>query len=57
MRRLTPSTLKDLLSASLLTVGFTLISSGIGIICGSGAGLIAGGIGVVVVQQWWTKTG
>lgn len=57
MRRLTPSKLKDLLSAGLLTAGFTLISSGVGIICGTGTGLVAGGIGFVVFQQWWTKSG
>lgn len=57
MRRLTPSMLKDFLSGSLLTGGFTLISAGVGIICGSGAGLMAGGIGLVALQQWWAKSG
>lgn len=57
MRRLTSAKLKDFLSGSLLTAGFTLISSGVGIICGTGTGLIAGGIGFVAFQQWWTKSG
>ena len=45
MRRFTPSVLKDLLSGCLLTGGFTVISAGIAMICGTGYGLIAGGIG------------
>lgn len=57
MRRLTPSVLKDLLSGTLLTGGFTVISAGIAVICGTGFGLIAGGIGLVALQQWWTKSG
>jgi hypothetical protein len=57
MRRLTPSKLKDLLSGAYLTAGFALISSGVGIICGLGTGLIAGGIGFVAFQQWWAKSG
>lgn len=57
MRRPTPSVLKDLLSGALLTGGFTVISAGIAVICGSGYGLIAGGIGLVALQQWWAKSG
>lgn len=57
MRRLTPSALKDFLSAGILTGGFTLISIGIGTICGTGAGELAGGVGLLVLQQWWTKSG
>jgi hypothetical protein len=57
MRRLTPSALKDFLSGSLLTGGFTLISIGVGMIGGSGAGLIVGGTGLVGLHQWWSKTG
>jgi len=56
LKRLTPLIQKDFLSGSLLTAGFTLISSGVGIICGTGTGLIAGGIGFVVFQQWWAKS-
>jgi hypothetical protein len=57
MRRPTPSALKDFLSTGLLTGGFTLISTGIGMICGPGTGLIAGGIALVTLHQWWAKTG
>ncbi|SEO83366.1 hypothetical protein SAMN05216267_104640 [Actinacidiphila rubida] len=57
MRRLTPTALKDLLSGVLLTGGFTVISTGIADLCGSGYGLIAGGIGLVGLQQWWAKSG
>jgi hypothetical protein len=56
MRRLTPSMLKDLLSTCLLTGGFTLISLGVGIIGGPGAGLIVGGALAVAFQQWWSKS-
>lgn len=57
MRRLTPSQLKDFLSGVLLTGGFTVISAGIAMVCSTGYGLIAGGLGLVAVQQWWSKTG
>jgi hypothetical protein len=57
MRRLTSSELKDFLSGVLLTGGFTLLSSGVGMIGGPGAGLIVGGIGLFGLQQWWSKTG
>lgn len=57
MRRHTLPKLQDFLSLGVLTGGFTLASTGIGMICGLGAGLIAGGIGVVALQQWWSKTG
>lgn len=57
MRRFTPSALKDLLSVCLLTGGFTVISAGIAMVCGTGYGLIAGGVGLVALQQWWCKTG
>jgi hypothetical protein len=57
MRRLTPSALKDFLSGVLLTGGFTVISAGIAVTFGTGVGLIAGGIGLVALQQWWTKSG
>lgn len=57
MRRLTPSALKDFLSGVILTGGFTLISVGVGMICGTGAGVITGGLGAVALQQWWAKSG
>lgn len=57
MRRLTPIVLKNFLSGTILTGGFTLISIGVGMIGGSGAGLITGGIGLFGLQQWWAKTG
>lgn len=57
MRRPTPSVLKDFLSAGILTGGFTLISIGVGMIAGSGAGLIVGGALAVAFQQWWSKSG
>lgn len=57
MRRLTPSVLKNFLSGGILTGGFTLISIGVGMIGGSGAGLITGGALAVAFQQWWSKSG
>jgi hypothetical protein len=57
MRRFTPSMLKDFLSGAILTGGFTLISVGVGMIAGSGAGLIVGGALAVAFQQWWTNSG
>lgn len=57
MRRFTPAQQKDFLSGLLLTGGFTVISTGIAMICGAGFGVIAGGIGLVGLQQWWSKTG
>lgn len=56
MYRFTPSGLKDFLSGALLTGGFTLISLGVGMICGTGAGVITGGLGAVALQQWWAKS-
>lgn len=57
MRRLTPAELKNFLSGTILTGGFTLISIGVGMIGGSGAGLIVGGVGLMGLHQWWSKTG
>lgn len=49
MRKIRLTTLKNLLSPSLLTGGFTLISVGVGEILGLGAGLIAAGIAMVIL--------
>lgn len=57
MRRLTPSALKDFLSGCLLTGSLTLISVGIGMIAGTGAGVITGGVAGIALQQWWAKSG
>lgn len=46
--RLTP-VLKNLLSPSLLTGGFTLISIGVGSIFGFGAGMITAGVAMVLM--------
>lgn len=49
MGKLSPLTRKNLLSIGSLTGCFTLIAVGVGIICGLGWALIAGGIlGAVV---------
>lgn len=54
--RVTPTKLKDFLSTGLLTGSFTLMSVGVGMIGGLGAGLITGGALGVALQQWWAKS-
>lgn len=49
MRKLRLSELKILLSPSLLTGGFTLISVGVGNIFGVGAGMITAGAAMVLM--------
>lgn len=49
MRKLRLSELKILLSPSLLTGGFTLISVGVGNIFGVGAGMITAGATMVLM--------
>jgi hypothetical protein len=49
--------LKDFLSTAVLTGSFTLISLGVGMIGGLGAGLITGGVLGVALQQWWANSG
>lgn len=49
MRKIRLSELKNLLSASLLTGGFTLISVGVGTIFGTGAGMITAGAAMVLM--------
>jgi hypothetical protein len=56
MHWLTLTKLKDFLSIALLTGGFALLSVGVGTICGTGAGEIAGGISLVALHHWWTKS-
>ena len=57
MRKLTPAKLKNFLSGALLTGGFAVLSLGVGTICGLGAGEITGGICLVALQWWWSKSG
>lgn len=49
IRAMKRETLKVLLPLAVFAAGFTLITVGIGMICGAGAGLIAAGAGCLAL--------
>lgn len=55
MRKITLPNLKDFLSITLITGGFTLIAAGFGRIFGFGVGMVTAGI-LLVILQWWLNS-